>query len=79
MAPGISNQETFPETPLERHCPVCNTDTSNEYHNESSNKNGPLKDFVMIVIILFIIVPAGAIFLYFLVHAIKECLMGCFY
>jgi len=76
MAPGICNIETLPETHLERHRPFCNTDISNEYHNESSDKKGPLKEIVMI---LFIIVPAGVIFLYLLVHAIRECLMGCFY
>ena len=79
MAPGISDLRALPETPVERHCALCNPDTPNEYHNENFTKNGPLKDFVMVVIILFIILPAGAIFLYFLVHAIKECLMGCFY
>jgi hypothetical protein len=79
MKPGISDLEIFPETHLERHGPSYNTDTSNEYHDESSNKKGPLTDFVMIVIILFIIVPAGVIFLYLLVHAIRECLTGCFY
>jgi hypothetical protein len=76
MAPGISSLQTLPETHAERHPPFCNTDNSNEYHNENSEKKGPLKE---IVIILFIIVPAGVIFLYLLVHAIRECLMCCFY
>ena len=75
MTPGICNPETLPETHAERNRPFYNTDTSNEYHNESSDKKEPLKE---IVITLFIIVPAGVIFLYLLVHAIKECLMGCF-
>jgi hypothetical protein len=75
MTPGICNPETLPETHPERHRPFYNTDTSNEYHNEGSDKKVPLKE---IVIILFIIVPAGVIFLYLLVHAIRECLMGCF-
>jgi hypothetical protein len=76
MTPGICNPETLPETHPERHRSFYNTDTSNEYHNESFDKKEPLKEIVMI---LFIIVPAGIIFLYLLVHAIKECLMGCFY
>ena len=69
MTPSIRNPETLPETHPERHRPFYNTDTSNEYHNESSDKKGSLKE---IMIILFIIVPAGVIFLYLLVHAIRE-------
>ena len=76
MAPGISNLEILPETHPERHRPFGNTDTSNEYQNESSDKKGPLKE---VLTILFVIVPAGVIFLYLLVHAIRECLTGCFY
>ena len=76
MAPGTCKPETLPETYPERHRPYCNADTFTEYHNESSDKKGPLKE---IVVILFVIVPAGVIFLYLLVHAIRECLMGCFY
>ena len=75
MAPGISNLDILAETHPERHRPFGNTDTSNEYHNESSDKKGSLKE---VLTILFIIVPAGVIFLYLLVHAIRECLMGCF-
>jgi hypothetical protein len=75
MAPGISNSEILPETHPERHRPFSNTDTSNEYHNESSDERIPFKEVLMI---LLIIVPAGVIFLYLLVHAIRECLMGCF-
>ncbi len=76
MTPGICNPETLPEIHPERQGPFCNTVTSNEYHNVSSDKKEPLKEIVMI---LSIIVPAGIIFLYLLVHAIKGCLMGCFY
>jgi len=76
MTPGICNPETLLERQPERQRPFCNTVTSYESHNESSDKKGPLKEIVMI---LFIIVPAGIIFLYLLVHAIRECLMGCFY
>jgi hypothetical protein len=76
MVPGIGNLGTLPETHAERHRPFCNTDTSYESHIESSDKKEPIKE---IVTILLIIVPAGVIFLYLLVHAIKECLMGCFY
>jgi len=72
MAPGISDPETLPEIHPERYRPFCNTD----YHDESSDNKEPLKEVVMI---LFIIVPAGVIFLYLLVHAIRECLTGCFY
>ena len=76
MVPGISNLQTLPEIHAERQRPFCNTDNSQEYHNESSDKRIPLKEIVMI---LFIIVPAGVLFLYLLVHAMRECLMGCFY
>jgi hypothetical protein len=76
MTPGICNPETLPEIHPERHHPFSNTDPSNEYHKESSDEKEPVKEIVMI---LFIIVPAGVIFLYLLVHAIRECLMGCFY
>jgi hypothetical protein len=75
MTPAICNPETFPETHPVQHHPFGNRDTSNEYHNESSDERIPLKEIVMI---LFIIVPAGVIFLYLLVHAIRECLMCCF-
>ncbi len=73
MTPGICNPEILPEIHPD---PFCNIATSDEYHNESSDNKGLLKE---IVTILFIIVPAGVIFLYLLVHAIRDCLMGCFY
>jgi hypothetical protein len=76
MKPGTCDPQTFPEIHPERQRSLCNTVTSNKYQNESSDKKESLKEIVMI---LFIIIPAGVIFLYLLIHAIRECLMGCFY
>jgi hypothetical protein len=76
MAPGISDLRDLPETHSEQHRPFGNINTTNGYHSESSDKKEPLKE---VVLILFVVVPAGVIFLYLLVHAIKECLKGCFY
>ena len=76
MTPGICNPETLPEIHPERQGPFRNSVSSDQYQNEGPDKKEPLKEIVMI---LFIVVPAGVIFLYLLVQAIRECLMGCFY
>lgn len=72
MAPGISNLKILDGAHPKQQRPLSNIDISNEI----SDKKESLKE---VVVILFIIVPAGGIFLYLLVHAIKECLRGCFY
>ena len=72
MTPGISNLKILDGAHPNQQRPLSNTDISNEI----SDDKGPLKE---VVVILFIIVPAGVTFLYLLVHALKECLRGCFY
>ena len=64
--------ENFPETHLERHRPFWKTNTS----RDDGEKEKPFKE---VALILFIILPAGAIFLYLLIRALRECLLGCFY
>ena len=64
--------ENLPETQPERHRPFWKIDTV----HDDDEKERPLKEIAMI---LFIIVPAGVIFFYLLIHALQECLLGCFY
>ena len=64
--------ENFPETHLERHRPFWKTNTS----CDDGEKEKPFKE---VALILFIILPAGAMFLYLLIRALRECLLGCFY
>ncbi len=68
--------ENLPETQPEQHRPFWETDTFNEYDDETFDKKGVSKEIAMI---LFVILPAGVIFLYLLFHALRECLVGCFY
>ncbi len=72
MAPGISNSEILDEALPEKRRIPSNIDRS----NDSSDRKESLNE---VAIILLMIVPAGVIFLYLLVSAMKECLRGCFY
>lgn len=64
--------ENLPETQPERSHPFWKTDAL----NDNEEKRIPLKE---IAAILFIILPAGIVFLYLVIHALRQCLLGCFY
>ena len=64
--------ENLPETQPEQRRPFWKADT---FRDNNENER-PLKEIAMI---LFIILPAGVIFLYLLVHALRQCLLECFY
>ncbi len=52
------------------------TEGFNEDADEGLNKKGSV---VEIGTILFIMIPAGVLYLYLLVRTLRQCLLGCFY